>query len=94
MLNILNNHDRNLGSIGTYDAVWAFQDHFKLADKEVMRAILECFWLATNKFLMPNGELGFFLREFKEITDLPIIGELYEEYVPLDSELEAESEEF
>lgn len=43
---------------------------------------------------MTNGELGFFLREFKEITDLPIIGELYEEYVPLDSELEAESEEF
>lgn len=30
----------------------------------------------------------------EEITGLPILGELYEEHVPLDSELAAESEEF
>lgn len=30
----------------------------------------------------------------KETTGLPILGELFEQYVPLDSELTAESKEF
>lgn len=60
----------------------------------MVRAILECYWPATNSFVMPNCELGFSLRDMKEITGLPILGELYEEHVPQDSELAAESEEF
>lgn len=59
-----------------------------------MLAILECYWPATNTFITPNGELGLSLREMKETTCLPILGELYEEHVPLDSDLKAESEEF
>lgn len=51
-----------------------------------MRGILECFYL--------NGEPRFSLREMMELTGLPIIGELYEEYVPLDSKLDVKSEEF
>lgn len=53
-----------------------------------MRAILECYWLANNTFVMPNDELGFSLREMKDIIGLPILGELYEEHVPLDNELQ------
>lgn len=50
--------------------------------------------MATNTFVAPNGELGFSLREMKEITGLPILGEIYEEYFPITSEIELESEEF
>lgn len=47
--------------------------------------------MATNTFVAPNGELGFSLREMKEITGLPILGEIYEEYFPITSEIEFES---
>lgn len=30
-----------------------FQERFKLVDKEVMQAILECYWPATNTFNTP-----------------------------------------
>lgn len=65
-----------------------------LGDKEVMGAILESYWPATNTFVTPNDELDFSLKEMKETTGLPILGELFEQYVPLDSELAAESKEF
>lgn len=32
-----------LRSAGIYDAVWAYKDRFELANREVMRAIIECF---------------------------------------------------
>lgn len=54
-----------------------------------MRAIIECYWPATNTLVTPNGEFRFSLREMKEITGLQIIGEIYEEYFPMASELEA-----
>lgn len=62
-----------------------------MVDREVMRDIVECFWPVTNTFVTPNGELGFSLREMKEKIGLPII---YEEYSSMDSELEAETDEF
>lgn len=65
-----------------------------MGDKEVMLAILECYWPAINTFVMPNGKLGFSLREIKEITGLPILGELSKDYVSLDSEHAIESEDF
>lgn len=65
-----------------------------MSDKAVIQATLECFCLTTNTFVTLNDKLGFSLREMKEITCLPIVCELYEDYVPLDNELEAEIEEF
>lgn len=65
-----------------------------MSDKAVIWATLECFCLTTNTFVTSNDKLRFSLREMKEITCLPIVGELYEEYVPLDNKLEAEIEEF
>lgn len=42
----LMNHKDILRSAAIYDAVWAFKDRLELANMEVMRAIIECFWLA------------------------------------------------
>lgn len=41
-----------------------------------------------------NGDLGFSLREIKEIIGLPILVEIYEEYFPIGSEIEVKNEEF
>lgn len=88
------NHKDILTSATIYDAIWAFKDRLELANMEVMRAIIECFWLASNTFVTPNGELEFYLKEKKEITGLPILGDIYEEYLSIESELEAAFEEF
>lgn len=93
-LKILAQHKHTLRTVSIYDAIWAFKDRLDLTDREVMRAIVQCFWPATNTFVTPNGELGFSLRELKEIIGLPIVGEIYEEYFPVESEWEAETEEF
>lgn len=45
-------------------------------------------------FVTLNGELGFSSKDIKDVTCLPILGELYEEYFPAEVELTAESEEF
>lgn len=47
-LRMLVEHEGVLKSTLIYDAVWAFKDHFKLANQEVTRAIIECFWPATS----------------------------------------------
>lgn len=83
-LHIRDNYTWILKVAGIYDAVSAFQDRLTLDNREVVRAILERYWVATNTFVMPNNELGFSMRGMKEITDLPILAELYEKYVPLD----------
>lgn len=44
--------------------------------------------------MTPNGELELCLKEIKEIAWLPILGEIYKECLPIESELEAEFEEF
>lgn len=79
---ILANHENTLKAIGIHGAVWAFNDRLELADKDVMRAIMAWFWLATNN---PNGELGFSLKEISEI-----MGGIYEEFFPMNSELGGE----
>lgn len=44
--------------------------------------------------MTPNGELGFCLKEIKEVTRLSILVEIYEEYFPIENELAAEFKEF
>lgn len=87
-------HKGTLRATEMYDMIWAFKYRFELANREVMRAIIECFWPVTNNFVTPKGELRFSVKEIKEVTGLLIFGEIYEEYLPIESELEAESEEF
>lgn len=84
-LHMLMEHEDVLRSVGIYDDVWAFKDSFELD----MRAIIKCFWPTTSTFVTPNG-----LKEIKEVTCLPILGELYEEYFHVEFELAAKSEEF
>ena len=57
-------------------------------------AMLESFLPQTNTFIVTNGEIGFSLKELSVITGLPILGKLYEEFMPIDSVLEEQSEEF
>ena len=57
-------------------------------------AMLESFLPQTNTFVVTNGEIGFPLKELSAITGLPILGNLYEEFMPIDSVLEEQSEEF
>ncbi|KAJ8649054.1 hypothetical protein MRB53_002077 [Persea americana] len=56
--------------------------------------MLESFLPQTNTFIVTNGEIGFSLKELSAINGLPILGNLYEEFVPIDSVLEEQSEEF
>lgn len=86
----LANHENTLKAIGIYDVVWAFKGRLELANKDVMRANMEMFWPTTHTFVTPNGELGFFLKEISEITGLPVMGDIYEEFFPMDSELGGE----
>ncbi|XXG82699.1 hypothetical protein AAC387_Pa10g0597 [Persea americana] len=57
-------------------------------------AMLESFLPQTNTFVVTNGEIGFSLKELTAITGLPILGNLYEEFMPINSVLEEQSEEF
>ena len=57
-------------------------------------AMLESFLPQTNTFVVTNGEIGFSLKELSAITGLPILSNLYEEFMPIDSVLEEQSEEF
>lgn len=51
--------------------------------------------LASPQYICDvNGDLGFSLREIKEIIGLPILVEIYEEYFPIGSEIEVKNEEF
>ncbi|WP_440998369.1 hypothetical protein, partial [Cysteiniphilum litorale] len=61
---------------------------------EAFMAMLESFLPQTNTFIVTNGEIGFSLKELSAITGLPILGKLYEEFMPIDSVLEEQSEEF
>ncbi|XXG69036.1 hypothetical protein AAC387_Pa06g1997 [Persea americana] len=55
-------------------------------------AMLESFLPQT--IIVTNGEIGFSLKELNAITGLPILDNLYEEFMPIDSVLEEQSEEF
>ena len=74
-------------------AVRAFRQTVVFSDEAFM-AMLESFLPQTNTFVVTNGEIGFSLKELSAITGLPILGNLYEEFMPIDSVLEEQSEEF
>ena len=57
-------------------------------------AMLESFLPQTNTFVVTNGEIGLSLKELSAITGLPILGKLYEKFMPIDNVLEEQSEEF
>ena len=76
-----------------FDAVRAFRQTVVFSDEAFM-AMLESFLPQTNTFIVTNGEIGFSLKELSAITGLPILGKLYEEFMPIDSVLEEQSEEF
>ncbi|XXG79935.1 hypothetical protein AAC387_Pa09g0898 [Persea americana] len=76
-----------------FDAVRAFRQTVVFADEAFM-AMLESFLPQTNTFIVTNGEIGFSLKELSTITGLPILSKLYEEFIPIDSVLEEQSEEF
>ncbi|XXG88153.1 hypothetical protein AAC387_Pa12g0401 [Persea americana] len=76
-----------------FDAVRAFRQTVVFSDEAFM-AMLESFLSQTNTFVVTNGEIGFSLKELSAITGLPILGNLYEEFMPIDSILEEQSEEF
>ena len=74
-------------------AVRAFRQTVVFPDEAFM-AMLEPFLPQTNTFVVTNGEIGFSLKELSAITGLPILGKLYEKFMPIDSVLEEQSEEF
>ncbi|KAJ8635794.1 hypothetical protein MRB53_010061 [Persea americana] len=74
-------------------AVRAFRQTVVFSDEGFM-AMLESFLPQTNTFVVTNGEIGFSLKELSAITGMPILGNLYEEFMPIDSVLEEQSEEF
>ncbi|XXG62824.1 hypothetical protein AAC387_Pa05g1128 [Persea americana] len=76
-----------------FDAVRAFRQTAVFSDEAFM-AMLESFLPQTNTFVVTNIEIGFSLKELSAITGLPILGNLYEEFVPIDNVLEEQSEEF
>ena len=76
-----------------FDAVRAFRQTMVFFDEAFM-AMLESFLPQTNTFVVTNGEISFSLKELSAITGLPILGNLYEEFMPIDSVLEEQSEEF
>ncbi|MDL1139804.1 hypothetical protein PS029_20785 [Yersinia pestis] len=82
-----------LKEAGIFDAVRAFRETVIFSDEAFM-AMLESFLPQTNTFVVTNGEIGFSLKELSAITGLPILGKLYEEFMPIDSVLEGQSEEF
>lgn len=94
IIRIMMVHEDTLKSAGIYNTIWAFKDNLELANREVTRAIIECFWPKTNTFVTPNRELRFSLMEMKKIIGPLILGEIYEEYIPTEGELETEFEEF
>ncbi|KAJ8615155.1 hypothetical protein MRB53_034527 [Persea americana] len=74
-------------------AVRAFWQTVVFSDEAFM-AMLESFLPQTNTLIATNGEIGFSLKELSAITGLPILGNLYEKFMPIDSILEEQSEEF
>ncbi|XXG82842.1 hypothetical protein AAC387_Pa10g0728 [Persea americana] len=76
-----------------FDAICAFRQTVVFSD-EAFIAMLESFLPQTNTFVVTNGEIGFSLKELSVITGLPILGKLYEEFMPIDSVLEEQTEEF
>ncbi|GHB31336.1 hypothetical protein GCM10010392_68840 [Streptomyces clavifer] len=82
-----------LKEAGIFDAVRAFRETVTFSD-EAFKAMLESFLPQTNTFVVTNGEIGFSLKELSAVTGLPILGKLYEEFMPIDSVLEEQSEEF
>ncbi|XXG85662.1 hypothetical protein AAC387_Pa11g0699 [Persea americana] len=76
-----------------FDAVRAFRQTLVFSDEAFM-AMLESFLPQTNTFVVTNGEIGFSLMELSAITRLPILGNLYEEFMPIDNVLEEQSKEF
>ena len=67
-------------------AICAFREtvHFS---NEAFRAIVESFVPQANTFIVTNGETGFTLKEQSVITGLLILGELYEEFMPIEEVL-------
>ena len=82
-----------LKEAGIFDAVRAFRETVTFFDEAFM-AMLESFLPQTNTFVVTIGEIGFSLKELSAITGLPILGKHYEEFMPIDSVLDEQSEEF
>lgn len=55
---------------------------------------MELFCPSTNTFITPSIELGFSLIEMHDVFCLSILGEFYEELIPLNPILERETKEF
>ncbi|OAY77718.1 hypothetical protein ACMD2_26782, partial [Ananas comosus] len=53
----------------------------------IIKALVELWCSETNTFHLPYGEVGISLWEIRELSGLPIIGDMYDEYIPPNSEL-------
>lgn len=83
-----------LETAGVLDVVKVTAKWIPCKSKDVCRAIAELFCPATNTFITPNSEVGFSLIEIRNVFGLPILGEFYDELVPLDPVIEKETKEF
>ncbi|KAJ8644634.1 hypothetical protein MRB53_006382 [Persea americana] len=82
-----------LKEVEIFYAVCAFRQTVVCSDEAFM-AMLESFLPQSNTFVVTNSAIGFSLKELSAITGLPILGNLYEEFMPIDSVLEEQSKEF
>ncbi|KAJ8622124.1 hypothetical protein MRB53_030653 [Persea americana] len=76
-----------------FDTVHAFRQTVVFSDEAFM-AMLKSFLPQTNIFIVTNSEIDFSLKELRAITGLRILGNLYVEFMPIDSVLEEQFEEF
>lgn len=90
---ILRNYEEELQQVNIYEAIPAFRDKVP-RNNEVYQAIVEAFYPAANTFITPNGKLGFSLKDVKSVTGLPILGDVYDEFIPNDGTLGRYSEDF
>nr|CAD1839818.1 unnamed protein product [Ananas comosus var. bracteatus] len=67
-------------------AIIAFKGKYDKNPK-LFKGLVELWCSETNTFHLPYGEVGISLWDIKELGGLSIIGEMYDEFVPSNSEL-------
>ncbi|KAJ8425340.1 hypothetical protein Cgig2_030499 [Carnegiea gigantea] len=83
---ILKHFEHTLRSVGIFEAVGVscYPYHF---DRDVWRAFCELWGPLTNTLHYGAGEVGISLYDSERIGGLPILGDIYEEFLPPNEDL-------
>nr|CAD1831615.1 unnamed protein product [Ananas comosus var. bracteatus] len=64
-----------------------FRDRYEL-DSRIFKGLIEAWCLETNTFYFPYGEVGISLWDINVLGGIPILGDMYEEFVPRNCDLD------